>query len=549
MNEKDEPVVIEQEKMDYAMADDLMGAMSFSELDAIQRAEQNHSKLRNILDNFMRIARNITHNPAVDPMERSAALRDLTEEMRVRLDADFERGERTISLPTINGEFNRVYLEKLIESDQIYKATKTEGGIEYQASDYADVPDANMPSTWKLRLTEGRSGNFTIAQVARAITAMQPDGFRGNRVELTQPKATVISKISAAINKADGTDEQKDNLRKRLGAVKSFGDFATNTGFKVLKAVDGSHRWLGWVSNKFIDREGEILTEEAHKDYIAWLDKHPKAAPQLWTYHVPGTNRKDRADFWAYLNGFLLLGGKLTEEEAKAFDNVDADLGMSHGFYVLGKQGNLINKYRTFEATVLPRKAAANPWTEFNVKELKNMTLTDSQRQMLAQLHGDDFAAALEDETKQRAEILESAGIQSKEIPADAVLVEEVSVTDEEIESILNVADLAKNVAELLTKQLNPTGLQDAIKAVYEQGSANATAIDNITKRLESLEKSDDEKLAVELSPRMTPGIDWMGGFRASQSEKTVVTENEKEKFDKAKPNESWVTDAFKLGG
>jgi hypothetical protein len=183
--------------------------------------------------------------------------------------------------------------------------------------------------------------------------------------------------------------------------------------------------------------------------------------------------------------------------------------------------------------------------------------LSQAQRETAIRLHGEDFVAALESDTNKMATVLESAGIQSKddgsiggkEIPEDVVLVEEIPATDAEVEAVLDAVGLAKSVADLVTKQLNPAGLQEAIKAVHVQGAENATAIANITKRLEALEKSDDEKLAKELTPRVAPGIDWMGGFRASQSKETVVTEQEKEKFDKAKPNESWVTDAFSLGG
>jgi NACalpha-BTF3-like transcription factor len=461
-------VYVDASKMDHGEAvayDDLMGVMSFAELDAMERAEQNHGKLRKIIDNFMRIARNITRNPGIDPMERSAALRDLTEEMRMRLDADFEMGERTVSLPTINGKLDPVYLQKLSESDAAF-----------------DMQSA-----------------------------------------------------------------------------------ATNTGFKVLKAKDGTPRWLGWVSNKFMDREGEIITEDAHKDYVAWLDAHPKAAGQLWTFHIPGTNRKNRADFWGYLNGFLLVGGKLTEEEANALKSYDGDLGMSHGFYVLEKQGNLITKYRTFEYTVLPRNAAANPWTKFNVKELSNMSdkgLSQAQRDLAVQLHGEDFVNALESDTNKMATVLSEAGVQSKddgsigggkadgsiggkEIPADAELVEEVQATEQDV---INAVDLAKSVADLVTKQLNPAGLHEAIKTLNESNSANATAIENLTKRLEALELSDDEKMAKELSPKV-PGIDWMGGFRASTSKETIVTDKEKEVFKNSKPDESWASSLFNLGG
>lgn len=481
MDEKDEKQIGESaaietdEKMDYPTEHNpVLGAMSFAELDAMERAQEQSHKLSRIIDKFMGIVRNITNNPAIDPVDRSAAIRDVTEEMRMRLDADFERGERTISLPTINGKLDPVYLQKLSESDETF---------------------------------EFAIGNPPF-------------------------------------------------------------DSPHNTGFKVLKAVDGSFRWLGWVSNKYMDREGEILTDEAHSDFVAWLDQNPLAAPELWTYHIPGTGRKNKTDFWGYLNGFLLLGGKLTESEAKALLDYKGDLGMSHGFYVLEKEGNLINKYRTFEATVLPRKAAANLWTKFTVKELEDMALTKEQHDMLVNLHGEDFATALESDTSKMSAVLNDAGVQSKEktegvtgggkgdgsvaggkIPDDAVLVEEIPATEQEVEAVLNAADLAKNVAELVTKQLNPAGLQQAIKAVHDLGEANATAIDNLTKRLEALELTDDEKIAKELAPRNVTGIDWMGGFRASQAKETVIQENEKETFEKAKPNESWVTEAFTLGG
>src|SRR3990170_9096888 len=100
--------------------------------------------------------------------------------------------------------------------------TKTEGGTEFVASDYADVPDPESPNLWKLRLAEGSSGNFTVAQVARAITALQPGGFRGQQVDLGNRKAEVIGKINAAIGKIEGVDDaQKKNLRDRLDAVKA----------------------------------------------------------------------------------------------------------------------------------------------------------------------------------------------------------------------------------------------------------------------------------------------------------------------------------------
>lgn len=181
--------------------------------------------------------------------------------------------------------------------------TKTEGGIEYKASDFAVVPDADTPSTWKLRLAEDQSGDFTIAQVARAITAMQPGGFRGNRVQLTtDEKSQAVTSIGSAIGKTNGTDEQKANLHERLDDVKETSititmprslkamflsklttvldavrgtvaaplDVGTGQSFVTFKDMNDQWRWFSWTSNKYRDRDNppEIFEDSAHKDYV-----------------------------------------------------------------------------------------------------------------------------------------------------------------------------------------------------------------------------------------------------------------------------------------
>lgn len=63
-------------------------------------------------------------------------------------------------------------------------ATKREDGEDYPAEAFAYVPDPESPSTWKLRLWDSLSDRQTAAQVGRAVAALGPGGFRGNRVEI-----------------------------------------------------------------------------------------------------------------------------------------------------------------------------------------------------------------------------------------------------------------------------------------------------------------------------------------------------------------------------
>jgi phage head maturation protease len=61
--------------------------------------------------------------------------------------------------------------------------TKIEDGVQYEAGDYCYVPDADSPSTWKLRITDSPGGKPDPGIVGAAAAALGP-GFRGQRVEL-----------------------------------------------------------------------------------------------------------------------------------------------------------------------------------------------------------------------------------------------------------------------------------------------------------------------------------------------------------------------------
>ena len=77
-------------------------------------------------------------------------------------------------------------------------ATKREDGEDFPAEAFAYVPDAESPSTWKLRLWDSIDEKETAAQVGRALAALGPGGFRGNRVQIPagdveQVKARVLA--------------------------------------------------------------------------------------------------------------------------------------------------------------------------------------------------------------------------------------------------------------------------------------------------------------------------------------------------------------------
>src|ERR1700746_4042522 len=100
--------------------------------------------------------------------------------------------------------------DMLNEYGEITFATKTEGGKSFPASDYAYVPDPNMPSTWKLRLTATPGGGPDAHIVGAAVAALGK-GFRGKKVQIPAadlPK--VKAKVRAAWLKANPDKTSKD---------------------------------------------------------------------------------------------------------------------------------------------------------------------------------------------------------------------------------------------------------------------------------------------------------------------------------------------------
>ena len=173
---------------------------------------------------------------------------------------------------------------------------------------------------------------------------------------------------------------------------------------------------------------GDIVTDESHKEFETWLDKHPHHALELWSYHQFGTARKSRASWWAYTGTAFYANWPLTEEEAKGISSwaLNNDPGMSFGFYVFKSNWDegLIEKYRAFEASILPLSRAANPWTTFIVtsKENNNM-FSEEKRKGLVVIHGEAFVADLEKDDGRLKEALDMAGVERKEQSEEAVIV------------------------------------------------------------------------------------------------------------------------------
>lgn len=94
--------------------------------------------------------------------------------------------------------------------------TKTEDGRAFPAGDYAYVPDAEKPSTWKLRLTSSPGGAPDARIVGAAVAALGPGGYRGQRVQVpVEDLAGVKARVRAAWLKAN-PEKDRSNLPTAL---------------------------------------------------------------------------------------------------------------------------------------------------------------------------------------------------------------------------------------------------------------------------------------------------------------------------------------------
>lgn len=357
--------------------------------------------------------------------------------------------------------------------------------------------------------------------LARAAQMMKRGGEAATIAKKAMPKIREMAKKM----KIGMMDEKKEDY---------------DGAFSTFKDAEGQYHWIGIVTNKFRDRDtrrhpkGEIVTEAAHKEFMAYLDAHPEQAPELWTWHTPGTARKSRAYWWDYDDkGFVVMSGPLTEDEAKAFDENES-LGMSHGFYALErdeKQG-LILKYRTFEVSELPPQFVANEWTDFAAirKEL-TMAFTPDKRAALVKRFGEAKVAELEGKTGEMAKALEAIGAEWKDTQSEAPKTEPPT------------AEAKSETVEHVLAALNLPELQAGIKAISEQAALVPqlqTQVKVLEDKLTALSKSEDEKIAEKLAPKVKP-FDW--GFRASTSPDTAIKADDPKDaaLKTTAPSDSWV--------
>lgn len=280
-----------------------------------------------------------------------------------------------------------------------------------------------------------------------------------------------------------------------------FGKEPLNS-FKVLD--DGKH-WVAYYTNNFEDREKEILSEQAHERFIGRLKTGIVPTQELWFWHIPGT-KHGKALWTDRINHFVVAVGEFTDDAiGKAFSEhyrkSKTRYANSHGFFAdrakhyqkIGDVG-VWTDYNTFEITVLPVKAAANPFTLFT--EIDTMAITEESAAALAGIIGKDAADKIIADAQRASKEVKDLGVQYKDFTDPAAL--ETPAPD-----TAAVEALSKNVAPLLLGMAETQGDFATMQKAFD------TRLNGLTEKMRQLQNAlaerDTEIAALKAQLSLTP--------------------------------------------
>ena len=464
---------------------------SFDELDEAREAAEEVTKVHEVLNDTQMLVSNVLFES--EPDEVSGKLSSIADELRGRIANPPDRKETDKG---ILGNFK----EKVL------------GGLEKAKLSRATIN--NLPDSSFAYIEAGGKKDKDGNTAPRSLRHFP-----------IQDAAHVRNALSRAVQGIKKGGKSADNARRALPKIRSaakklgVGSEANKkaSGFQVFKDKDG-FRWFGWVSNKFRDRDwpaepelgGQIITEEAHKEFVAWVDQDPKKRmPQLWPWHTLGGAHKERADWIDYTDGFLVMSGSLTEKEAELLTGLgeEYDLAMSHGLVRsddhYDKERGLIQRYRTFEASYLPREYAANEWTDIITiaKEVAEMGFTSEKRAFLENVLGEEKVMELETDTEGRAKDLDDLGVEWKGLKEvleqiDSGPAEEPEPETEDEEDPEPTPNPDKELGEM-------EGLSNFLENLTGTIAAQGKAIVTIGTAVQKLAKSEDEAIAKAIRPKV----------------------------------------------
>lgn len=483
------------------------GATSFAEFDATSEAEERIDEVQETSWLVHDMVNNILWKPDLNAKQKVAAIKTVADEFGNRvndimdspvekevaedldalvLEATLARDKRNMSFTEgIRDLVTKAVLTAATEnklSDEQFALVRDEGGKKvrkYPIHDKAHVRNA----------------------LARAAQMMGKGGMAAADAKAAMPK------IRAAAKKM-GIDM---SMEKEANSI------------LIEKDAKGDWRAVMWVSNNFIDRDGDIICEDAHKEYVEWVNKEENKAcmPAFVTWHTPGTARVNPCDYVDYFNGFLVASAKLTEQETVGLLKAtkETNIGMSHGSFVLSrdpKDHRIITKYRMYEVSDLPLDKAANPFTAI---ETVSKEVDMDKKEYLVTLLGEEKAEAFLAKTGLKQKELKEADIENKEADTETPPVVETPPVTEPVAKQETTDDVITKVL----KELDIEGLN----AFVTKAQTAMEKVETLEALVKELSANQDTKLAEMITPPVARQLAWS---RPSEDKKNILKEGKEDK-------------------
>lgn len=315
--------------------------------------------------------------------------------------------------------------------------------------------------------------------------------------------------------------EKATSFFSRLfGQSPSIGPAVQGGNFSI-KELDGVTRFYLRVSNNFQDREDDIISLSAHKEYIEWVEAE-KAYPELWVWHAAGS-RLGQADLLDVSNGVLVASGVIDEGMvaiAKSIAESGEFDGASHGFLHASK-GQDIVKYRSYEISLVPRKYSSNlaGGGTLLTKELK-MAFSPEKKAVLSKYFGDEQVTKFEEDTAALQKQFEDLGIQSKEIDAS-----------------VNLAESIQALTQGMTEGFQ--ALNASLVLVTAKANETAQTVEDMKIQVAAATKSLEDAVDDAIAPRTVVN----NVVPPSQSDKNLVTEHSDKELVAATKSSDWMND------
>lgn len=464
-----------------------MGPTSWNEMDELEAAREKNAEIREASYKVQDLVYNILYHPAFSVEEKSNAIKAVGDEFGTRV---------------------QTIMDKPVEKELDMDLLELEALI---AKDNRAMSVGEKVVNW-----------FTKTSTDSEI-----------RLDTKNNVRAALSRVAKVLKEGgEPAEAMRGKLPEIKGAAKKF-EIGMGKGLILEKDASGAWRAVMFPTNNFKDWDGEILSEKAHLEYVEWANKNMDLAPVFLTWHRAGTRREAQIDFVGYENGFLIMSAPLTEKEAAGLLRAQTvtDIGMSHGTFVLERDGGVINQYRMVEVSDLPLENAANPFTDFAI--LTKEANMDTKKYLAEVLGSDELAEKYLARTETKQKELRDAGVKEAEKPAETPAAP--------VQSAVALATVQTNKDEIVAqvlKELDVEGLQEYLTKANE-AIEKVPVLEGLVR---DLSKSRDDQLVEVLTPKAERKFLWSKA-RASESKETVVTEKD-EKLIKSAPgiDDEWAS-------